>query len=319
MPVLNTADDLKVGSSQVDKVYLGSTEVWSAPAPGGTPSYLTGGTVTVDGGYRYHTFNTSGTLTFVDVDGALNVEYLVVAGGGGGGRGIGGGGGAGGYLASSTSISATQVVTIGAGGVSGQEGEPDGHKGTDSSLGVVATAAGGGGGSGATNTDQANFWVNGGAGNGGSGGGGGIRDDLARFGTGTPGQGNDGAPPNTDQSQDQSGGGGGAGGPGVNVWVPGVYDPLNCKGGDGLTWLDGVTRGGGGAGFKLDFPRGPGAGGSGGGGDAGPDEPGGLGENGSPNTGGGAGGGAIASGNGGIGGSGVVIVRYPDDPSYPAV
>jgi hypothetical protein len=36
MPVLNTADDLRFGSSAVDAVYLGSTEVWSSGDPDAT-------------------------------------------------------------------------------------------------------------------------------------------------------------------------------------------------------------------------------------------------------------------------------------------
>lgn len=33
MPLLNTADALRLGASEVDKVYLGATEVWSAEPP----------------------------------------------------------------------------------------------------------------------------------------------------------------------------------------------------------------------------------------------------------------------------------------------
>ncbi len=48
----------------------------------------TGGTITESGGYRIHTFTSSGD--FVVSGGSLNVEYLIVAGGGGGGASIGG-------------------------------------------------------------------------------------------------------------------------------------------------------------------------------------------------------------------------------------
>jgi hypothetical protein len=44
--------------------------------------FATGGTVTTYGGYRVHTFTTSGTLT-VTTPGPI--DYLIVAGGGGGG------------------------------------------------------------------------------------------------------------------------------------------------------------------------------------------------------------------------------------------
>ena len=52
----------------------------------------TGGTVTQVGGYKIHTFTSSGTFT---LNSGGDVEYLVVAGGGGAGSG---GGGAGGML-----------------------------------------------------------------------------------------------------------------------------------------------------------------------------------------------------------------------------
>ena len=42
----------------------------------------TGGTITESGGYRIHTFTSSGD--FVVSGGSLDVEYLLVAGGGGG-------------------------------------------------------------------------------------------------------------------------------------------------------------------------------------------------------------------------------------------
>ena len=53
----------------------------------------TGGTESTSGGYKYHTFTSSGTLT---VTGTLSLDILLVAGGaGGGGRYNSGGGGAG--------------------------------------------------------------------------------------------------------------------------------------------------------------------------------------------------------------------------------
>ena len=55
----------------------------------------TGGTESTSGGYKYHTFTSSGTFT---AKAAGSVDYLIVAGGGGGGEQHGGGGGgAGGY------------------------------------------------------------------------------------------------------------------------------------------------------------------------------------------------------------------------------
>ena len=43
----------------------------------------TGGTITEDGGYRIHTFNSSADF-IVTGGGSLSVDYLLVAGGGGG-------------------------------------------------------------------------------------------------------------------------------------------------------------------------------------------------------------------------------------------
>lgn len=64
------------------------------------PSFsMTGGTVTVDGNYTYRTFTASETLY---VEGSVELDYLVVAGGAGGGGGrtllgtVRGSGGAGG-------------------------------------------------------------------------------------------------------------------------------------------------------------------------------------------------------------------------------
>ena len=52
----------------------------------------TGGTISSDANYYYHTFTTSGTFTPTS---NITADYLVVAGGGGG-AGVNGGGGAGG-------------------------------------------------------------------------------------------------------------------------------------------------------------------------------------------------------------------------------
>ena len=60
-------------------------------------SLPSGGTISNSGGYRIHTFNSSGN--FVVPATLSNVEYLVIAGGGAGGS-YGAGGGAGGYRTS---------------------------------------------------------------------------------------------------------------------------------------------------------------------------------------------------------------------------
>ena len=56
----------------------------------------TGGTVTTDGDYKVHTFNSSGTFQVTATPADATVQLLQIAGGGGGGRRRGGGGGAGG-------------------------------------------------------------------------------------------------------------------------------------------------------------------------------------------------------------------------------
>jgi hypothetical protein len=105
--------------------------------------------------------------------------------------------------------------------------------------------------------------------------------------------------------------------------VAGVITQVG-NGGNGRTWFDGITRGGGGGGsagenskgFPAPFTNSGGAGGSGGGG-AGANRNGtppnfALGTAGTVNTGGGGGGGWNALGANG--GSGIVIVRYEGTP-----
>lgn len=284
--------------------------------PNREKSYIEGGEVTVPGdGYRYHTFRESGSLTVVDKDGPItDVEYLVIGGGGGGGANVGGGGGAGSFVARKQSLSGVHTVTIGAGGAGAAEGtSSDGTAGSDSSLGSLHTATGGGGGGGYTNI----------AGNGGSGGGGGANAaglSGGAGGTGINSEGFGGSAGNVDTSFRYGGGGGGA-------TELGGSDTTNMDGGDGKAWLDGNTYAGGGGGSSITTtnPNEFGVGGTGGGGDgrsyndfvtAGNNSV--AGGNGTPNTGSGGGAGSRGEGAGGTGGSGLVILRYPDDPSMPA-
>ena len=98
-------------------------------------SAATGGTVTTDGDYKVHTFNSSSNFVVTTSD--ADVEYLVIAGGGAGcaGHGSGGsgaGGGAGGYrTAGSFSISnQTYSIVVGA-GASGSSSGTHGADGSD--------------------------------------------------------------------------------------------------------------------------------------------------------------------------------------------
>lgn len=262
----------------------------------GEGAKASGGIVTSDASYYYHTFTTSGTFTPTQ---NLTADYLVVGGGGAGGNAPGGGGGAGGYVPkTSTSFTGfiNYPVTIGAGGASSR------GSGSNSTFNSI-TALGGGGGGSNTTQDGAN---------GGSGGGGGaFPDDTFSGGTATqPGSGSGGFGENGGSGVGTSiyrngGGGGGAGAAGSNA-----SNSNKGNGGTGKDWLNGTYYAGGGGGCYTTNTSGGGSGGTGGGGAGGgtgssPS----VGTAGTANTGGGGGG--ARSGNFGSGGSGIVIIRYP--------
>lgn len=253
-----------------------------------------GGAVTDSGGYRYHTFNTSGTFSVLQ---AVAMDYLVVAGGGGAGNpytgGIHirkgtGGGGAGQYMpVTAASLSAGDYpVIVGAGGAAATTGSY--------SLFAGTFADGGGRGADTYGNNNPSPGGQGGSGGGGAqGGAGGLRSGQG---------GNDGGV----GGLYNAGGGGGAGSAGT-----GGDNTLPHPGGNGLTWVNGVTyAGGGGGGGGRDRPSGsPGGSGGGGagGGDDAPSFPG------VANTGGGAGGCSplyFLTFGPDSGGSGVVIIRY---------
>jgi len=261
----------------------------------------TGGTITSDVSYTYHTFTSSGTFTPSQ---ALSCDYLVVAGGGGGGYQRGGGGGAGGFRTSigGSALSVTAQaysITVGAGGAGDTNASGAGVNGSDSIFSTITSIGGGGGGS-----------NSGAAANGGSGGGGGLNPSGATFGTGTAGQGSNGGATNTTQnSAGCAGGGGGAGAVGSNGSTS-----VSGNGGAGTASLisgSSITYAGGGGGGSLEAST-AGSGGAGGGGNGGVAA---LGTAGTANTGGGGGGGGQNSNTGisyagGTGGSGIVIIRY---------
>jgi hypothetical protein len=147
-----------------------------AGTAGAAGIYASGGTVTEVGGYRIHTYYTTGNFLFRVWDGSGNVEVLVVAGGGGGGRGGsnngtdgGGGGGAGGvrYESAFAVSPGDYAVSVGDGGAGSTANTGNAANGSLSSLGTI-TALGGGCGATGGGTQA--------AGTGGSGGGG---DDIA--------------------------------------------------------------------------------------------------------------------------------------------
>jgi hypothetical protein len=272
----------------------------------------TGGTLTVAGGYAYHTFTSTGS--FLPNQKIKGAEILCVAGGGGGGRDNfsvarrSGGGGAGGYRYFNTqtfTAGTSYTALVGSGGA-GATSE-NGASGTDSVFaGVVSTGGGYGGGTAAASINYV-------GGNGGSGGGGADEGGNGNTPSTNPSQGNKGGAGWYDGSSVFGGGGGGGAGATGNGGLPAnSYIATNGNGGIGSstqsTWgsvtgtgqlVGGVYyyAGGGGCGGGSN-----GSGGSGGGGNGG-------GTAGTANTGGGGGGNRGA--NGGAGGSGIVIVRYP--------
>lgn len=269
----------------------------------------TGGDITSDGSYIYHTFKANGTFTPTT---ALTANVLVIAGGGAGGANWGAGGGAGGLLGLSyQALSATaHAVTVGAGGtyVSGR-----GAQGNNSQVGSLSAALGGGG-AGTENYPYPNPTAANGA-SGGSGGGGGRGDSGGGTGgTGTAGQGNNGGNGSTSSAgggggagasgSSSSGGTGGNGGIGTASFSSWGYSTNTGQNVAGTYYYAG---GGGGMGQGS-----AGAGGSGGGGNGTSGlNTGAAGAAATANTGGGGGGGNGANGPGGNGGSGVVIIRYP--------
>lgn len=270
----------------------------------------TGGTITTDSNYFYHTFTSSGTFAPLQ---ALTADWLIVAGGGGGTYSYGAGG-AGGYRTSldTTSVSLlaqNYTVTVGAGGSSGGS---TGSNGNNSSAfgfsstggastgfygaGTVSTRSGGSGhGARSSSTaGQTNFGSAGNAGN------------------YTPPEGYDGGTSIGGAFSNQgTGGGGGAGGPGGNAnssgagSTGGIGRSTNSQWGlvtsTGHNVSGTVFYAGGGGGARGS------AGGSGGGGSGGTFADPSTGGQAQINTGGGGGAGFIS---GMAGGSGIVIVRY---------
>ena len=246
--------------------------------------FANGGTITTSGGYRTHTFTSSGTLS---VFGGGNTEVLLVGGGGGGGTDTltnGGGGGGGVVQNASFAVSPGNIsVTVGGGGAVLTNG--------GNSVFSTLTAYGGGAG-----VNQTNNGADGASG----GGAAGWNLSGTRYG-GTGTQGYNGGNVNgsdTDKGY-ASGGGGGAGQAGGNG---GLITGNTWQAGDGG---DGVSSSISGAATYY-------GGGGGGRGRAGLHGSGGL---------GGGGDGAVSAGTSGLGGgggadypggSGVAIIRYPD-------
>jgi hypothetical protein len=272
----------------------------------------TGGLITYDSTYVYHTFTSSGIFT---PNTALTADYLVVAGGGGGNGGFGGGGGAGGLRSTvdatggsgsletplSLSSGSAYTVTVGAGG-NGANGGSGGTP-TQGSSSVFATITSAGGGFGGHST---------------IGGAGGSSGGVANN-NGSPQAASAGFQGGTSSTSIvHGGGGGGAGAVGANGTGSSSSNVAGAGGNGGagrsisISGISTTYAGGGGGGTYNNGNKTAGTGGSGGGGNGSNT---GAGSAGTTNTGGGGGGGtynqpAATHYSGGNGGSGIVIVRY---------
>gem|GEM_PF-3475006 len=321
----DTGDGYAVGSVWVnvtaDTVYMcvdatTGAAVWNGPfepAGGCGPATISGGTKTTSGGYDYHAFTTSGTLT-VSAEGV--VEVIVVGAGGGGGGYFSGGGGGGGQVISIAKyfVDVGQTVTIGTGGAAGNGGvgtTSSGARGGASKFGAVVASGGGGGRGISSNSGPAGVQVE--ASDGAQGGGGGGRQSLAGGATTVLGFAGGAA------VSGATGGGGGGGGGGSAAGANGDAAGDGGNGGAGTTvaafagfGASGVYAGGGGGGASADSPATGGSGGTGGGGAGGATSASTGRTAGTANTGGGGGGGGNTSTTGSAGaagGSGVVVVR----------
>jgi hypothetical protein len=198
------------------------------------PFAASGGTVTTNGGYKYHSFTSSSTLSTSGTP--ASVEYLVVAGGGGRASGSGAGGGAGGMRDGTMTLSAgSYSITI---GVGGNNDDNNASNGGDSVFNGITSTGGGKGGY------MAYLPASGGSGGGGA---------VGAGGSGIAGQGFDGGDGDGGESGNYgAAGGGGAGAAGT---AANGNDPGN--GGSGRQWVNGTYyAGGGGGGSRVNGDKG---------------------------------------------------------------
>ena len=320
-------------TAQASNIAEGSTfYLYGISAVTSTPK-ATGGIISQDATYWYHTFPF--TSTFTPTTALSNVDYLCIAGGAGGGAGSGtGGGGAGGLrstvdvtggggtLESKISLNSgtAYTITVGAGGTGGVANTNTGNSGGNSSIAgtgltTITSTGGGGGGSEGSGVKS--------GGNGGSGGGSSYNSGAVA-GTGTANQGYAGGTGAPNPPIYNGGGGGGAGAVGANA---GTSTSTGANGGAGVAipsfanaTFTGVATyyagGGGGSGQgNLNSQAYGGTGGVGGGGTGAGyynNSSGILQISGTVNTGsgGGAGGAFTGANTGASGGSGLVILRY---------
>ena len=266
-----------------------------------------GGVKTTSGSYTYHTFTSSGSITFT---GSGTIDILIVAGGGGGGdnsniRAAGGGAGGLIFISSYPVASTTYTVSVGSGGA-------EGASGTNSvfsySGGTTLTALGGGMGGYNDSTDNG---ADGGSGGGnwypGYAGASGIQPANTNDGSNTynsTGFGNDGGTSGATHPYGSGGGGAGAAGGNFNATggpVGGAGKDMSATFGTSVGESGWFAGGGGAASYppQGDVKYNGGQGGGGRGWNNGTEAA----QNGTANTGGGG-------GAGGSGGSGIIILRY---------
>ena len=261
---------LSTEGQSVTFVFVDSTQGWintmdsTSNVRGAAPLMVaSGGTITTDGNFKIHTFNSPGTFTVCSVaDCASNnvVDYVVVAGGAGGGTGFSSGAGAGGaggfrYYANTTNnpqacgpalplnnfpsgtaitVTATSFpITVGAGGAQAPNSPSTvASNGVNSTFGPVTSTGGGGGGS-----EGSGYTGN----DGGSGGGGGYF-------AGSGGGGNGNTP---SVSPAQGTAGGNFGGPSPSCRMGGGGGGAIQAGFSGSSSLPSPTIGNGGAGAGI--------------------------------------------------------------------
>lgn len=283
LPFSNTASTTTLGYD-----YSGNSNNWTT------------NNISLTTGTAIQSFTNTGTTSWTAPTGVTSVNYLVVAGGGSGGSNHGAGGGAGGMLTGTLTVvpGTSYTVTVGAGGAATAYGSA-GNNGGNSVFGSITSTGGGAGGSSSS----------GGGSNGGSGGGATAFSPYNLYGTGIPGQGNNGGTSSSNETTHrEAGGGGGAGAVGGNS---NLSTGAAGNGGAGLaSSISGSSvtyAGGGGGGCSAGFTTGTGGSGGGGNGANGSSN----GGNGTANTGGGGGGGGgVSPATGGNGGSGIVILSW---------
>ncbi len=163
----NITPQFDFGTTEIRKMYFGSSLVYDPSIPISSYISASGGTITTDGDFKVHTFSTVGTSNFVihqisNVPANNSVQYLIIGGGGSGAcadrfTANGGGGGAGGTARTGSFTVAIDTYAAitgnkGAFGGFGNNGVPGGNS---SIFGITATGGGGGtyNGPGGSNAD----------------------------------------------------------------------------------------------------------------------------------------------------------------------